>query len=74
MPGRNPNENYYFEGVNAGYNFIETMGMQMAEGRSYSKNFASDSVAIIFNETAIKTMGLKNPIGKTVKWFGHRCK
>lgn len=46
------------------------MGMQMAEGRSYSKNFASDSTAIIFNETAIKTMGLKNPIGKTVKWFG----
>ncbi|HLY68410.1 MAG TPA: ABC transporter permease [Puia sp.] len=69
-PGRNPNENYYFEGVNAGYNFIETMGMQMAEGRSYSKSFASDSAAIIFNETAIRTMGLKNPIGKTVKWFG----
>lgn len=69
-PGRNPNESYYFEGVNAGLGFIETMGMQMAEGRSYSKSFGNDSANIILNETAIKTMGLKNPIGKTVKWFG----
>jgi predicted permease len=69
-PGRNPNESYYFEGVNAGLGFIETMGMQMAEGRSYSKDFGSDSTDIILNETAIKTMGLKNPVGKTVKWFG----
>jgi putative ABC transport system permease protein len=69
-PGRDPNGIYYFEGVNAGYDFIETMGMQMAAGRSYSKNFGNDSSNIIFNETAIKTMGLKDPIGKTIKWFG----
>jgi putative ABC transport system permease protein len=69
-PGKDPNGIYYFEGVNAGYNFVETMGMQMMAGRSYSKQFASDSAAIVFNETAIKTMGLKDPVGKTIKWFG----
>jgi putative ABC transport system permease protein len=69
-PGKNPKDDYYFEGVNAGLGFIETMGMQMAEGRSYSKDFGNDSSNIIFNETAVKAMGLKNPIGKTVKWFG----
>ena len=70
-PGKDPNGIYYFEGIYAGYDFVETMGMQMAEGRSYSKNFASDSSPIVFNETAIKTMGLKDPIGKTIKWFGY---
>jgi predicted permease len=69
-PGKDPNGIYYFEGINAGYDFIETMGMQMAAGRSYSKNFGNDSANIIVNETAIKTMGLKDPIGKTIKWFG----
>jgi predicted permease len=70
-PGKDPNGVYYFEGVNAGYDFVETMGMQLILGRSYSKNFASDSAAIILNETAVKTIGLKDPIGKTIKWFGN---
>lgn len=69
-PGKDPNGIYYFEGINAGYDFVETMNMQMVAGRSYSKKFASDSNAIVFNETAIKTMGLKDPVGKTIKWFG----
>ncbi len=69
-PGKDPNGIYYFEGVGAGYDFIETMGMQMAEGRSFSKAFGHDSTNIILNEKAIKTMGLKNPVGKTIKWFG----
>jgi len=69
-PGKDPNGVYYFEGINAGYDFIETMGMQISAGRSYSKNFGNDSVNLIINETAVKTMGLKAPIGETVKWFG----
>jgi putative ABC transport system permease protein len=68
--GKNPNGIYYFEGINAGYDFIETMGMQMAAGRSYSKSFGNDSATIILNETAVKTMGLKDPVGNTIKWFG----
>jgi putative ABC transport system permease protein len=70
-PGKDPNGVYYFEGVNAGYDFVETMGMQMLAGRSYSKQFASDSTAIVLNETAVKTIGLKDPVGKTIRWFGH---
>ena len=73
-PGKDPNGTYYFEGINAGFGFVETMGMQMAAGRSYSKNFGSDSGKLIVNETAVKTMGLKNPIGETVKWFGQNRK
>ena len=71
-PGREPNQQYYFEGMNVGYDFVETMGMEMAQGRSFSRNFGSDSTSLLFNETAVRTMGLKNPIGQTVKWFGQK--
>jgi len=56
-----------FEGFLGGYNFIETMGMQMAAGRSFSKNFGTDGSNIILNEAAVKVMHLKDPIGKTIK-------
>ena len=54
------------------YELLETLGLKLLEGRSFSRKFGADSTAIIFNETAIKTMGLKNPIGKTVMFYGQR--
>ena len=65
--GENPNDKVYFEGFGGGYNFIETMGMHMAQGRSFSKNFGNDYSKIILNETAVAAMHLKNPVGKTIK-------
>ncbi len=65
----NSEYNVQFEEMNVGHDAIETLSIQMAEGRSFSKDFASDSTAIIFNETAIKIMGLKDPIGKKVKHY-----
>jgi putative ABC transport system permease protein len=69
-PGKDQNGSYYFEGVGASYDFVETMGMQMAAGRSFSKKYGNDSASIILNETAVKMMKLKNPVGLTVKLFG----
>ena len=35
------------------------MGMQMLSGRNFSKDFTTDSSAIILNETAAKALGLE---------------
>ncbi len=67
--GKDPGEADYFEGFGVGYDFIETMDMQMAEGRSFSRNFGNEDSTIILNEAAVKLMHLKNPVGKTVKYF-----
>jgi len=48
------------------YEYLETMGMEMKAGRNFSRDFGSDSTAIILNETAVKIAGLQNPIGKTI--------
>lgn len=39
------------------YDHVETMGYTMVEGRFYSRDFASDSTAIVLNETAYRQMG-----------------
>ncbi len=68
--GKKPEEIIRFEYVPVNYNFIETLGIKMKEGRSFSKDFGSEDTKIIFNESAIKAMGLTNPIGKVVNMWG----
>lgn len=52
-------------GVN--YGMIETLGMKIKEGRSFSKSFRSKNSQIILNEAAVEAMGLKNPVGTIIK-------
>ncbi|MDO3628076.1 ABC transporter permease [Mucilaginibacter sp. BT774] len=51
--------------------FGKTFGWQITQGRDFSRDFLSDSSGLIVNETAVKFMSLKNPIGKTIKWGGN---
>jgi putative ABC transport system permease protein len=42
--------------------YIPTLGMSMAQGRNFSKEFPSDSTGVILNETAVKLLGFKEPL------------
>lgn len=65
--GKHPDTRILFENIGMDYGLIQTMGMEMVDGRTYSPEFGTDSSKIIFNETAIKVMGLENPVGKTIQ-------
>ncbi|WP_337042671.1 permease prefix domain 2-containing transporter [Emticicia sp. 17c] len=65
-PGKDPTRDFDLANLEVGPNFLETMNIKIKEGRNFSKNPTTE---IIFNETAIKQMGLKNPIGKTIKYW-----
>jgi len=39
------------------YNYLPTLGMEMARGRNFSKAYGTDSTGIIINETAVRTFG-----------------
>ncbi|HLY68117.1 MAG TPA: ABC transporter permease [Puia sp.] len=43
-------------------NYVPTLSMQMDSGRNFSRDFLSDSTAIILNEAAVKLLGYKNPL------------
>jgi len=44
--------------------YINTLGMKMAVGRSFSAQMQTDSSGIIINEAAAKFLGLKDPLNK----------
>ncbi len=48
--------------------FVNTMGTTLLQGRDIDiKNYPGDSTAMLLNETAVKMMGFKNPLGQIVK-------
>lgn len=69
-PGKRPDAEIQFTDIAGGFDFIETMGIELKEGRSYSPNFGDEKTKIVFNEAAIAAMGLANPVGKTIKLWG----
>ncbi len=48
------------------YTYFETMGMELVKGRAFSPDFGSDSSAMILNESAVRLLGLSDPIGKKI--------
>jgi len=60
-----------FNQIATTYDFTKTNGIQMVSGRDFSKSFASDTAALMLSSTAVKLMGLKNPIGTPVKYHGN---
>lgn len=53
--------------VTVDFDFFETLENRIVKGRSFSKEFATDSISsFILNETAVKDIGWDDPIGK---WF-----
>lgn len=50
----------------ADYDYLENMNMELLEGRFFSREFGSDSTAIVINETAVKLAGFDDPIGKNL--------
>ena len=71
--GKNPDTKIPFAYRPANYGLIELLDLEVIEGRAFSRDYA-DSLAVIFNETGIKTMGLKNPIGSIIQVGGSKCK
>ena len=51
--------------------FVKTMGVTLLQGRDIDiKNYPADSTAMLLNETAVKMMRFKNPVGQIVKTDG----
>ena len=63
-------ENFPLSALQADYDFLSTMGMEMAAGRYFSREHPSDARAVILNETAVKQLQLENALGKKVTYPG----
>lgn len=62
----------FFRNVNVTPEFGKTIGWKIVQGRDFSRDFATDSDAVILNDTASKFIGFKDPIGKTITYGNKR--
>ena len=66
--GKAPEERTDFQRIYADENLSTTFSLQVLQGRDMDiKRFSTDSTAAILNETALKIMGFKNPIGEIIR-------
>ncbi len=63
-------QNYLMSFMSTDYNFIKTMGIQLVSGRYFSKQFPSDTLSVVLNESAVKLFGLNDPVGKRIFMVG----
>jgi len=64
--GKNQDNSIRFYHMAVNYDLIETLGIQMAAGRSFSRLFSTDTAGVILNEAAVSVMGLPDPVGKII--------
>jgi putative ABC transport system permease protein len=67
--GKNPNALLSFGTIAVTEDFGKTIGWQIIKGRDFSRDFATDSTAMVLNESAVKQIGMKQDIiGQTIQW------
>uniref|UniRef100_UPI0040478BBE ABC transporter permease n=1 Tax=Roseivirga sp. TaxID=1964215 RepID=UPI0040478BBE len=72
-PGKPETEKVMFVTVVTEYDYANTVGAKMILGRDFSKEYATDSTAIVVNKAAMDLMQLEEPIGTQLSlWGGKR--
>ncbi|RWY50129.1 ABC transporter permease [Mucilaginibacter gilvus] len=72
-PGQLPGErSISIDCVAATYHFIDTYQLQLTRGRDFAAGRPSDSTAVILNESAVKLMRLKEPVGQQITWMNSK--
>ena len=57
------------------FGHFEMIKASFDQGRSFNPSFSSDTInAVVFNKTAIRQLGIENPIGKIVPMFNKQLK
>ncbi|MEX0290900.1 MAG: ABC transporter permease, partial [Flavobacteriaceae bacterium] len=66
--GKDPGMSEEFRTLRATHGYGEMVDWEIKEGRDFSRQFKSDSLAFILNETAVRYMGFENPVGEIIRW------
>ena len=68
--GKAPDQNINFNISVVDPDYLDTMGLELIQGRNFSYEFSTDTSKYILNEEAVKQMGLDSPIGKWLEFGG----
>lgn len=68
--GKAPDMRPLFMANSITHEYGKTVEWKVLQGRDFSKNFSTDTSAIIINEAAMKLMGFNDPLNEFVKFNG----
>jgi putative ABC transport system permease protein len=68
--GKDPNLSVDFSFFTVSPDYGKTLGWSIIQGRDFDIERKSDSSAMILNQAAVDFIGLKNPVGETIRWTG----
>ena len=72
-PGKPETEKVMFITISTDYDYSSTMGAKILQGRDFSKEYSSDSSAIVVNQAALDIMKLEgDPIGTPLSLWGSK--
>ena len=52
------------------FDYIQTLGMNIVEGRDFNSEMRTDSQSVVVNQKMVKELGLKDPIGQQIDFIG----
>jgi putative ABC transport system permease protein len=69
--GKSPDMIVQFSYLVTEYDFTKTHKIRILEGRDFSPEFPGDSNAVLVNQTALRFLDFKDPIGKKIQSLGY---
>jgi ABC-type antimicrobial peptide transport system permease subunit len=66
--GKDPAMTEEFNTLRVSFEFGKMVGWTILEGRDFSRDFPADSTSFLLNESAVAYMGIKDPVGKVMRW------
>ena len=69
MMGENGEETRLVASFLVDYDYADVYELSMAEGRFFSREWGTDTLAVVLNQAAAKSFGVENPLGKDVITF-----
>ncbi len=70
--GRSPEQQVYPAFMSVDHDFLMTAGLTVIKGRAFSRSRPIDAENFIINETALRQIGIENPIGLELRFWGHK--
>ncbi|MEM8893340.1 MAG: ABC transporter permease [Bacteroidota bacterium] len=68
LVGSPEDQSYQLAYYQTDHDFLDLTGIELVDGRYFSKNFLSDSTAMLLNETAVGLLDLSDPIGTKINF------
>ncbi|HEY0608199.1 MAG TPA: FtsX-like permease family protein, partial [Chitinophaga sp.] len=65
--GKAPDVDIALDALMTEWDFDKAAGLKFKQGRPFSRAYSTDSNGVILNEAALKLIGYKDPIGRTMK-------